>query len=103
MRHLIIAFSSRQLDRDRIQPSRVRTLVADVVDEPCDLFQLGTQHLGVVEIRVPLFGLRMDFEDHGKHRHLPYLLFATTAMQSILISKWPGQAGTLTKMRAGGS
>jgi uncharacterized protein YeaO (DUF488 family) len=41
-----------------------QALVADVVDEALDLFQLGAQHLGVVEVVIPLLFIGEDLENH---------------------------------------
>src|SRR5262249_118711 len=45
----------------------------DVVDEALDLLQLGAQHLGVVEVVIPVLFIGEDFEDHRKHGRIPLL------------------------------
>jgi hypothetical protein len=41
-----------------------QALVADVVDEALDLLQLGAQHLGVVEVVIPVLLIWENFENH---------------------------------------
>jgi hypothetical protein len=41
-----------------------QALVADVVHEALDLFQLGAQHLGVVELVIPVLFIGEDLENH---------------------------------------
>ena len=61
--------------------------------------------LRVIQIRIRLLRFRMDL---NKERRTWFLSVsfpsqAIAAMQSISISNGPGQAGTLTKILAGGS
>jgi hypothetical protein len=41
-----------------------QALVANVVHEALDLFQLGAQHLGVVEVVIPVLFIGEDLENH---------------------------------------
>ena len=50
-----------------------QALVADVIDEALDLLQLGTQHLGVVEVVIPAPFIREDLENHRKHDRISLL------------------------------
>src|ERR1043165_3818953 len=85
--------------RQRQQPSvAAQAAVADVVDESVDCLDLGLQHPAKTEIGLLLIRLRMDFENDGEHDRS----YGTAATQSISMSKCPGHAGTLTKIRSGG-
>src|SRR4051795_13658974 len=58
-------------DRQRQQPAGTReAAVADVVGKPVDTLELRLEHPAEAQIAVPLLGLRMHLEDHGKHAHL---------------------------------
>src|SRR5215469_5969948 len=93
-------------DRRVVAPERQRQDLARIGqalepldrDESVHLFERRPQRRGDVEIFLAALLFWPHFEDHGVHQ-----LSSTAAMQSISMSNGPNHAGTLTKMRAGGS
>src|SRR3954452_10024915 len=60
-------------DRQRQQPALAReAAVADVVDKTIDALDLRLEHPAQAQIAVPLLGLRMHLENHGKHWMSPF-------------------------------
>ncbi|WP_442868815.1 hypothetical protein [Bradyrhizobium sp. CCBAU 21362] len=79
--HRVIAAGAPADERLLVPPVRKRkdpvlagqALVADVVDEAFDLLQLGAQHLGIVEVIIPVPFIGEDLENHRKHGRISLL------------------------------